>query len=260
MNEKLSICIVVYKSYSDVMDAIESIEKWTSDSIPKQIYIVDNSPSGIAGMDIFKKDINKFPDVKYYYTGQNLGFGKGHNFILDNLDSTYHAIVNPDIVLAEDSFQKIIEYMNAREDVGAVIPNITDMHGNQQDVYREELTVFDMFARMFCKNLFPKRMAKHSMQYMDFSKEFQVPFGQGSFIVVRTQLFKELQGFDENYFMYVEDADFCRRINQTSKLMYYPGTNVVHKWEKGSHRNLKLLKYHIQSMIRYFNKWGYKWY
>lgn len=58
--------------------------------------------------------------------------------------------------------------------------------------------------------------------------------------------------------MYVEDADLCKRINQVSKLMYFPGTSVIHKWEKGSHKNIKLFSYHLQSLIYYFKKWGIK--
>ena len=96
------------------------------------------------------------------------------------------------------------------------------------------------------------------MQDMDFSKTFQVPFGQGSFLIIRSELFKEIGGFDDNFFMYVEDADLCKRVNQVSKLMYYPGARVIHKWEKGSHKNRMLLKYHVQSMIYYFRKWGMK--
>ena len=95
------------------------------------------------------------------------------------------------------------------------------------------------------------------MQDMDFTKPFQVPFGQGSFLVVRTSLMKQLNGFDERYFMYVEDADLCKRINQVSLLEYFPYTSVVHLWEKGSHRNFKLMKWHIQAMIKYFVKWGF---
>lgn len=69
---------------------------------------------------------------------------------------------------------------------------------------------------------------------------------------------KETYGFDEWYFMYVEDADLCKRINQVSQLKYYPYTSVIHLWGKESQKNLKLLKWHMQAMIRYFVKWGLK--
>ena len=150
--------------------------------------------------------------------------------------------------------------MDNNRDVGMCIPNIVDEKGERLQVYRKELTVYDMFIRMFCKHLFPKRIAEHTLQNKNYEKPFQVPFGQGSFLVIRTDLFKKLEGFDDRFFMYLEDADLCKRVNQISKLMYYPGASVIHKWEQGSHRSKKLFKYHIQSMRKYFQKWGYKWY
>lgn len=69
---------------------------------------------------------------------------------------------------------------------------------------------------------------------------------------------KKLKGFDERYFMYVEDADLCKRINQVSVLQYFPYTSVIHLWKKESHKSPKLMKWHIQAMIRYFNKWKNK--
>lgn len=96
------------------------------------------------------------------------------------------------------------------------------------------------------------------MQDMDYEKPFPVPFAQGSFLVIRTELFRELEGFDERYFMYMEDADLCKRVNNVSSLWYCPDTAVIHKWERGSHKDKKLLKIHILSMFRYFRKWGWK--
>ena len=175
------------------------------------------------------------------------------------LNSAYHAIINPDIILEHDALKVIIDYLNQNSDVGMCIPNITDEKGNRLSVYREEVTVFDMFIRMFCKGLFKKRKAKHTMQYQDYTKPFLVPFGQGSFLVIRTKLFKELNGFDDRFFMYLEDADLCKRVNQKSKLMYLPDAVVIHKWEQGSHTNKTLFKYHLRSMKLYFKKWGLKW-
>lgn len=260
MKVKLSICIVLYKNYIDAIEAVKSIEEYTSNHFSKVIYLVDNSPENSYGIDELLKSIKKYGDIVYLTTGKNLGFGKGQNYVIDRLESQYHAIINPDILLIKDSFSKIIEYLDKREDIGAVIPLIVDENDKLQPVYREELTVVDIFIRMFCKNLFPKRIAEHSMQYMDYTKEFQVPFGQGSFLVFRTKLFQELKGFDDNFFMYVEDADLCKRVNQISKLMYFPGTKVIHKWKKGSHKDVMLLKHHVQSMGYYFKKWGLKLY
>lgn len=260
MSVKLSACIVAYNNYEDIKAALASMEQFTSQELSKKIYIVDNgvaisSPSDVEG---FRSWTEKCKDVEYVDAGQNLGFGEGHNAVLERLDSEYHAIVNPDILFCEDAFSEIVAWMDENKDVGMVIPDIRDEYGKRQLVYREELTVFDMFVRFFCKGLFKKRVMKHTLQNMDYTKPFQVPFGQGSFLVVRTDLFKELKGFDGNFFMYVEDADLCKRVNQVSKLMYFPGARVIHKWGQGSHVNKTLFKYHVQSMKYYFKKWGWK--
>lgn len=260
MSVKLSACIVAYNNYEDIKAAILSMKQFTSSDISKKICIVDNGVAISSPSDVkfFKSWLEEYKDVEYIDTGHNLGFGKGHNIVLNNLDSEYHAIINPDILFCEDAFSEIISWMDENNDVGMVIPDIRDENGKRQLVYREELTVFDMFVRFFCKRLFPGRIRKNTLQDKDYSKPFQVPFGQGSFLVIRTGLFKELHGFDENFFMYVEDADLCKRVNQVSKLMYYPEARVIHKWEQGSHKNKTLFKYHLQSMKYYFNKWGWK--
>lgn len=258
---RLSVCIVAYHNYDDIKNAIRSMEYYTSPNITKRIYIVDNgnTPDQKKENENFCSFLKKYHDVEYIDAEKNLGFGKGHNVVLSLLNSEYHCIMNPDILFMEDAFPAILKYMDENQEVGMVIPNIINEKGERQLVYRKELTVFDMFIRMFCRKLFPKRIKEHTLQYEDYTKPFQVPFGQGSFLVIRTDLFKKLGGFDDGYFMYLEDADLCKRVNQVSKLMYFPGASVIHKWEKGSHKNKTLFKYHVKSMKYYFDKWGYKW-
>lgn len=264
MEDRLSITIVAYRNYDDIQNAIRTIESFTTCSISKRIYIVDNSEweQGECNpcLESFKNFLQCFRDIEYIYTGANLGFGKGHNLVLSKLKSKYHAIVNPDIILDSDALSSILEYMDQNTDVGMCIPKIKDERGALLPVYRNELTVLDMFIRMFCGKMFAKRQSLHTMQNMDYTKPFPVPFAQGSFLVIRTSLFQKLNGFDENFFMYVEDADLCKRVNQSSKVMYFPGASVIHKWEKGSHKKWKLFKEHLHSTVYYFKKWGLKIY
>ena len=254
MNE-ISISVVSYHGAKDVRLLVESIERHAASSLAKCLYIVDNANEPEA----FAELIAKYPDVEYVNAGGNVGFGKGHGKVLDRLDSKFHVIINPDVVFTEDSLSKLVEFMQD-ESIGMAVPKLVGEDGAMLYVYRQELTVFDMFARMFCKKLFPKRMRWVEMRDQDYSKPFQVPFAQGSFMCIRTDLWKKIGGFDPRYFMYVEDADLCRTVNSVSKVMYAPCTQAVHKWEKGSHRNLKLLKFHIQSMVKYMNKWGWKFF
>lgn len=249
----ISITIVAYNDEEDVRNAVCSIIEHTVATIQKKIYIVDNSTE--------ENELESFAsqqeEVFYRRPGQNLGFGAGHNFVLSELDSKYHAIVNPDIILTEDSFAILMKFMEEKK-AGMAVPKMTDEKGNFQAVYRRELTVFDMGIRMFLSAHFKKRQAYHTMQDMDYSKPFQVPFAQGSFLVIQTELFKKLHGFDTRYFMYMEDADLCRQVNQCSSLYYCPDTTVIHKWERGSKKAGRLRRIHMKSMFRYFCKWGWK--
>ena len=255
----LSITIVTYHNEEDVKNAVASIEAHTPASISKQIYIVDNAEAPIdeAEAEKYRSLTAMYEDVTYLPTGKNLGFGKGHNYVMEQLDSKYHAIVNPDIILEEDAFSKLLAFME-QDDIGMSVPRMLDEKGELLAVYRRELTVWDMFIRMFLKGAFKKRQAYHTMQDADYSKTFEVPFAQGSFLVVRTELFKQLGGFDDRFFMYMEDADLCKRVNEVSRLYYCPDATVIHKWEKGSHKSGKLFKIHVQSMIAYFCKWGWR--
>ena len=104
MND-LTITIVSYHNEKDIRKAIESIEKYTPETIKKQIYIVDNSEEKERNLG---KLSEQYPDVAYLRTEKNLGFGGGHNYVLKRLDSKYHAIVNPDIILKEDASTPVV--------------------------------------------------------------------------------------------------------------------------------------------------------
>jgi GT2 family glycosyltransferase len=256
--KRLSISIVIYEGYEDCLCAVKSIEEATSPELEKQIYLIDNSDQQRASQA--EKELKAYAaehsDITYIANGKNIGFGAGHNLVLKDLDSAYHAIVNPDIILKEDAFSKILDFMDENPDIGMVIPRILTEDGELQKVYRRDLTIRDMFIRMFCGNHFQKRQDYHTMQDMDYEKVFDLPFGQGSFLVIRTELLKKIEGFDDRFFLYMEDADLCKRLRQKARFVYFPGASVIHKWEKGSHKSKKLFRIHVSSMIKYFCKWG----
>ena len=249
---ELSVTIVAYENKQDVLQAVKSIEECTI-STSKHIYIVDNSVPSIFE----KEDFSAYPDVEVMAMPMNLGFGHGHNQVLPKLNSNFHAIVNPDIILKEDSFPILINFLK-EHNASIVAPKLITPNGEMQKAYRHYPTVIDMFLRMFVKKGFEKRKNYHTLDYMDYTKAFQVPFIQGSFLVMKTEIFKELNGFDERFFMYMEDADLCRRANAIAPVYYCPDTCVIHKWEKGSHKSKTLFMHHISSMCKYFLKWGFK--
>ncbi|MCR4843266.1 MAG: glycosyltransferase family 2 protein [Eubacterium sp.] len=252
----MTLSIVAYGKQKDVINCIRSIKQFVPEGVVSKIYVIDNAASEHPGRaEGFRGALERLEGVYYVNPGKNLGFGAGHNYVLGELDSEYHAIVNPDITLTGDALSAIKAYMDENPDVGMVIPRITDEDGELLKVYRRNPTPWDMFIRMFVPVGFKKRKAYHTMGEMDYSRPFRVPFGQGSFLVIRTELYRRLGGFDPRFFLYMEDADLCRRVNEVSKLMYFPGASVVHRWERGSHKSLRLFTEHVKSMIKYFRKW-----
>ncbi|HWV71328.1 MAG TPA: hypothetical protein VN040_06425, partial [Pseudosphingobacterium sp.] len=84
-----------------------------------------------------------------------------------------------------------------------------------------------------------------------------VPNLSGCFMFVRTAILKKIGGFDPRYFMYLEDVDLVRRIGEHARTVFCPFVSIYHGYQKGSYANGKLMRLHIQSAIKYFNKWGW---
>ena len=88
---------------------------------------------------------------------------------------------------------------------------------------------------------------------------YDVPFASGSFMVCRTAALRAVGGFDERNFLYFEDADLSRSLQNAGwRTVYFPGATVVHGWQRVSHNSLRMALILIRSGIRYFNKWGWK--
>lgn len=261
----ISLSVVLYRDYQTPSAMIRSLMQSADAKLQFCIIAVDNSNLHAGDTLAAERDqfVNEFSNLdssthqfRYVDAHANLGFGKANNVALDMVNSQYHVFVNPDILFIDDALTTLKSFMNAHPDVGMCIPRMIDAEGHPLKVYRHDITVLDAFNRMFLKNRLRKRDYWHTMSDEDYSKPFRVPFGQGSFLFARTKLLKQLGGFDDSYFMYLEDADLCRRVNQVSQLVYCPDAVVVHKWEQGSHKNPRLFKEHLKSYAIYFRKWG----
>ena len=259
----ISLSVVLYRDYESPLEMIESLRNVVDPGLKIRLYAVDNSDLAdgdalCSARDAFRDKVEALGFVEYVDAHGNLGFGAANNIALYMADSEYHVFVNPDVLFTEDALSELKSFMDSIPDAGMCIPHMTNEAGVMQPVYRREVTVLDAFNRIFLKNALAKRDRWHCMRDEDYGRPFQVPFGQGSFLFGRTALLKELGGFDDRYFMYLEDADLCKRVNEVSALYYCPGATVIHKWERGSHKNKTLLKRHLKSYLAYFRKWGLK--
>lgn len=197
-----------------------------------------------------------------YIHSLNLGFGHGHNIAIKKaieLGAQYHVVINPDIYWNDRVIEKLSDYMAENQDCGLVMPQILYPNGDIQHLCKLLPTPMNLLGRRFLpfKSLVNRMDERYEMRFTNYDKEIEVPSLSGCFMFLRVDVLRKVGMFDERYFMYAEDLDLCRRIGEVSRTMFYPTVSVYHAYEKGSYKNKKLLKYHICSVIKYFNKWGW---
>jgi GT2 family glycosyltransferase len=248
----LTASIVLYNTPAQIYsDAIRSF----LDGSDGTLYVIDNSP--VASDD----PLLAHPRIRYHFAGANLGFGAGHNRALSILegDSDVHLLLNPDIHFGADVISVILAGFVNASDIGAIMPKILFPDGKLQRVCRLLPTPANLFVRRFLpiRSLRDRMDRSYEMHFLPQDRMVDVPVLSGCFLMVRTSLLKELGGFDGRYFMYMEDYDLVRRIGDRARTVYLPTVAVTHAYGKGSYRSLRLLKFHMTSAIRYFNKWGW---
>ncbi len=250
--------IVIYNNPPNIIRG--AIESFLSCSLNTAIHILDNSPT-----DALKLYFADLP-VKYHFYGSNAGYGRGHNKALGEcLESKYHVIINPDIVIAPSTIEKLLCYMNDNPDIGIVSPKVLNEDGSIQYLNKRYPTVFDLFARRFIPKslhyLIQHRLDRYEMKDVGYEDLCDVECISGCFMFCRTEVLKAVGGFDDRYFMYFEDFDLSRKIQLAGyRTVYYPSATVTHLWERASHKSIKMTWVFIVSMYRYFNKWGWKWF
>jgi hypothetical protein len=149
--------------------------------------------------------------------------------------------------------------MVVNQDVGLLGPKIFNPDGTVQYSAKLLPTPANLIVRRFIPSESLKEKMNHNYEFhfFDFNRIIQVPYLMGCFMFINTKVFKNVKGFDEQFFMYPEDIDLTRRIHENFKTIYYPEVTIVHQHGRGSYKNRKLLYYHVTSMIKYFNKWGW---
>ena len=235
----------------------KAINSFLNTELSVRLIVVDNSP----GDDIRK--ICNDNKIEYIFNNANIGFGAGHNIAIRRILelSKYHIVLNPDIYFSIGNLEKLYNFMENNNDVGLVMPKILYPDGSLQYLCKKLPTPFDLILRRFIpsflKPVFQKRLDSFEFKDRDYDEIMSVPGLSGCFMFIRTGIFKEIGMFDERFFMYAEDTDLCRRIGVKYKTMYYPEAVIFHVYAKGSYKSNKLLMIHMNSAIKYFNKWGW---
>jgi len=149
--------------------------------------------------------------------------------------------------------------LDDRPSAGLAAPRICYPDGSLQFVCRLLPTPRNLFLRRFAPN---SRLAQeadfdYELRWWEHDETASIPYFQGSFMLLRTELYDKVGIFDERFFMYGEDIDLTRRFHEVSETLYVPSAQITHQYRRFSSRSLKGTWIGIVNNCRYFNKWGW---
>ncbi len=222
-----------------------------------EIWLIDNSE--------IMTEAFMFLPATYIFNKANLGYGRAHNIALEKslkTEAKYHLVLNSDIEFTPDVITQLVRFMDSHSDVGHTMPLVRYPDGSIQYLAKQLPTPFDLISRRFLPHSWTKhrnaRFENHEFyQQPDYkTKLLEVPYLSGCFMFLRTDALRKVGLFDPRFFMYPEDIDLTRRINQHYRTVMYPAIEITHNHTKGSYKSFRLLWIHITNMIKYFIKWG----
>ena len=250
----LSIVIVGYNSKLLIGQCLISVKKALT-GIGSEIIIVDNN--SIDGTREYLSA--EFPGVKYIFNDQNAGFAKACNQGFKASSGEYILFLNPDTILTETSLTDCLYFFRTHPDAGAVGVRMID---GKQTFLKESKRGFPSPATSFYKlfglaSIFPasKTFAKYYQGHLPEQENNPVDVLSGAFIMIKREVFKKINGFDEDFFMYGEDIDLSIRIRQSGYKNYYLGTvSVTHLKGGSTTYNLKYIEDFYDAMDLFVKK------
>ncbi len=251
----ISIIILNYKSKGLVKNCIKSIYCNTKE-IDYEIIVVDNN----SGDDIGKMLKKRFPDVNFIQSENNLGFATGNNIGIKKAKGKYIAIINPDIVLMENSFKKMRDFMEKNQHIGIIGPQLVNPNGNIQYTrcrFPEFMT--PVYRRTLLKKIkFIKNKINHYLtRDCDYNKTTKTDWVFGAFLFTKRDALENIGLFDERFFLGFEDTDLCKRFwDNEYEVWYFPKTKIIHYPHRFSKKGIfnKAIRIHIASWLKYFWK------
>lgn len=233
--KELSIIIVNFNTPELVYDCIASIQEWLS--VSYQIIVVDNGSTT-------KLEPSRLPkECTYLELPENCGFGAGNNAGAKQATGKYLWLLNSDTVLVDKSTVHLVRFLDGHPEVGIVSPYLFNNGHLQPDFYAS----FQSFKTLLLRNARPALETKAKYQPVDLVV--------GAALMIRRTLFEQLGGFDENFFMYLEDDDLCLRAKQAGySTVLLPSANIIHLQGQSIDQSASRKNYYYRSQDYFWRK------
>ena len=225
---KLSVIIVNYNVKYFLQQCLQSVEK-ACGLVDAEIFVVDNNSSD--GSNEMVEEL--FPNVHLIANKENTGFSKANNQAIRKSKGEYVLLLNPDTIVEEDTFKKVVDFMDNHKDAGGLGVYMIDGKGNFLPESKRGLpTPSVAFYKIFgLSALFPKSkvFGKYHLGYLDKNKTHEIDVLSGAFMLMRKETLDKVGLLDEDYFMYGEDIDLSYRITKGGyKNYYFADTKIIH--------------------------------
>lgn len=247
---QLDVVIVNYDSGDHLRTCVEQLEA-AGEGVRFDIVVVDNASTDGSADGI--EELNS--RVRLIRSSVNLGYGTACNRGVGATTARFVCLLNPDIVPEPGSLARLVAAMQSRSEVGVLGPRLMNPDGS---VYPSCRVVpgfgvaigHALFGIFTSNNRFTRA---YKLLDVDHDHEQEVDWVSGAAMLVRREAFLEVDGFDEGFFMYVEDLDLCSRLRQRGwKALYYPGAQMLHHVAGSSRRTpYRMIRHHHFSLIRY---------
>jgi len=252
---QLSIIIVNYNVKYFLEQCLQSVLLATK-NCTAEIFVVDNNSTD--GSKQFLEPL--FKEVHFIWLPKNIGFAKANNIALAKTSGDYILFLNPDTIVAEDSFEKTIAFLQNNATIGALGVKMIDGSGQ---FLKESKRAFpspsiSLFKILGLANLFPKSklFAKYHMGHLSVNENNEVDVLAGAFMLVPKVVLNVVGSFDEAFFMYGEDVDLSYRIQKAGyKNYYFAKTTILHfKGESTKKGSLNYVRLFYKAMNLFVHK------
>ena len=255
----LSCIIVNYQQSESLKGCLNSIYQ-TIQEIDFEVIIIDNSEEDL-GLQSLKEN---YPKVQIVYNPTNVGFSKANNQAAKIARGKFLFILNPDTILKEQAINSMFRHIRSNMEIGALGPKVLNPDGSLQYSCRRYPTLwtglfnrYSIFSRLFPQNRFTRRYLMLDFEHNETSP---VDWLSGCCLMIPKSVFEAVNGFDENYFLFNEDIDLCRMLNQSGKkVIYFPEAKVIHKVSTSNSKTTSrvIIQRHL-GMMYYFKKYHSK--